>query len=338
MTDWFETLFGFVETSPEVVRGNIELHGDSLRSKVNGKSYKIGQLTTPSLQELRIVAKEASVSHQGRLALANVIGDVRRIHCEPSNSNAIFQVASQFNLLEMVDSDVTPEEGVTGYAFDQTQGPVCAIAAGAATVYRNYFAEVGGKIGQTFDNQIDCLSSVGDALGNINNALWLMSNGYALCSPEGLSKINQRLQSSDESEKDKLRQHLRIGLHSEIEVTDAEAPQNHLISQAYCSALPVGYSSSPQTEWAAFANLILESAYEATICAAIMNCHNHGSNKLFLTKLGGGVFGNDLQWIYDAMHRAFFLYRDIDLDIRIVSYGSVDPRLEEMVENWNKSL
>ena len=154
----------------------------------------------------------------------------------------------------MVDSDVSPEQGVTGYAFDRTQGPVCAIAAGAATVYRNYFAEVGGKIGQTFDNQIDCLSSVGDTLGNTSNVLWSVSNGYALCSPEGLSKINLRLQSSDESEKDKLRQHLCIGLHSEVEVTDAEAPQNHLISQAYCSALPIGYSSSPQAEWAAFAN------------------------------------------------------------------------------------
>ena len=39
---------------------------------------------------------------------------------------------------------MTPEHGVTRYQHDRTQGPACAIAAGAATIYRNYFAPVGG--------------------------------------------------------------------------------------------------------------------------------------------------------------------------------------------------
>ena len=337
MTNWFEKLFGFIEESPELVRENIELHEDSLRSKENGRSYKIGQLTIPSLQELRKSAEELSVSHEERLTLKNVTGDVRSLHCEPNNANALFQVASQFNLLEMVNPNVTPEQGVSRYEFDPTQGPACAIATGAATVYRNYFVEVGGETGQTFDNQIDCLGGIGAALGNTNDNLWSMRNGYALCTQDGLSKINQRLQSSDESDKDKLRQRLRIGLHSGIQVTDAEAPKNHLVSQVYCSALPIAYSSSLENGWSAFAKLILESAYEATLCAAIINSHKRGSNKLFLTQIGGGVFGNKLQWIYDAMHRSFLLYRHIDLDVRIVSYESVDSRLEKMVEDWDKS-
>ena len=202
-------------------------------------------------------------------------------------------------------------------------------------MYRNYFVKVEGKMGQNSDNQIDCLSDIGETLGNTNEDLWSMSNGYALCSPEGLATINDRLQSSNESEKDETRQKLRIGLHSAVEVTDAEAPEDHLISQAFCSALPVAYSSSPATEWNSFANLILESAYEATLCAAIINSHKSGSNKLFLTQLGGGAFGNKSQWIYDAMQRAFSIYKDFDLDVRIVSYGSVDPELEGMVEKWN---
>ena len=45
-------------------------------------------------------------------------------------------MASQFNLLEMTGPEITPEDGVTRYAHDRTQGPACAIAAGAATVYR----------------------------------------------------------------------------------------------------------------------------------------------------------------------------------------------------------
>ena len=34
---------------------------------------------------------------------------------------------------------MTPEDGVTRYKDDPTQGPACAIAASAATMYRNYF-------------------------------------------------------------------------------------------------------------------------------------------------------------------------------------------------------
>ena len=38
---------------------------------------------------------------------------------------------------------MTPEDGVTRYKDDPTQGPACAIAAGAATIYRNYFVPIG---------------------------------------------------------------------------------------------------------------------------------------------------------------------------------------------------
>src|SRR5437667_12141333 len=80
-------------------------------------------------------------------------------------AGALFQAASQFNLLEMVSPTVTPEHGVTRYQHDRTQGPACAIAAGAATIYRNYFAPVGGGYGQTAERQFDGLADLGDALG-----------------------------------------------------------------------------------------------------------------------------------------------------------------------------
>ena len=58
-------------------------------------------------------------------------------------------MASQFNLLEMTAPSITPEHGVARYQLDRTQGPACAIAAGAATIYRNYFA-------QTPEHQLFC--------------------------------------------------------------------------------------------------------------------------------------------------------------------------------------
>lgn len=83
----------------------------------------------------------------GQLSVSIVRGNVRDMHNAPENRGAMFQVASQFNLLEMPSPDVTPEHGVSGYQHDNTQGPACAMAAGAATIYRNYFAEVDGQAG-----------------------------------------------------------------------------------------------------------------------------------------------------------------------------------------------
>ena len=58
-------------------------------------------------------------------------------------------MASQFKLLEMIDTTVTPEHSVTIYANDRAQGAACAIAAGAATLHHNCFAPVQSRIGQT---------------------------------------------------------------------------------------------------------------------------------------------------------------------------------------------
>jgi hypothetical protein len=83
---------------------------------------------------LRDEAAKVVDGHRGRLMISSMVGDVRRMHDDPNNHNALFQVASQFNLLEMTGPDVTPENGVTRYVHDRTQGPACALAAGAATV------------------------------------------------------------------------------------------------------------------------------------------------------------------------------------------------------------
>ena len=87
------------------------------------------------------------------------------MHQSPENAGALFQVASQFNLLEMVSPAVTPEQAVTRYQHDLTQGPACAIAADAATIYRNYFAPVDGSVGQTTERQFDGLADLGEAQG-----------------------------------------------------------------------------------------------------------------------------------------------------------------------------
>ena len=191
--DWFEKLTGFREIDYHSMRSKLAVEGRRLRSLVNGASYGVGELEIVSLQTLRDRAARIGAP-PGRLKVSVVTGDVRRMHRSPENAGALFQVASQFNLLEMVGPSVTPEQGVTRYQDDHTQGPACAIAAGAATIYRNYFVPVDGSHGQTATRQINTLADLGeafsDALKTPVATLWTMRNGYALCTRAGLDAIS----------------------------------------------------------------------------------------------------------------------------------------------------
>ena len=328
---WFEKLTGFAEESPEQVRANLSVDGQVLQSSVNGKTLVCGELETPSLAELRHRV-QASGYETGALTVhEEVVANVQDLHTNAAHADALFQVASQFNLLEMVSPKVTPEKGVGIYEDDDTQGPACAIAAGAGTIYRNYFAPVNGQTGQSATNQLDCLADIGVALDNTENRLWDMSNGYVLPSYGGLAKIGQSLDALSEPERDALRALLRIGLQWGTQVTLNDC--THLVSQAYCSALPVAYCDHPSHLWEEFARLILEATYEATLCAALVNASKTGNNTVFLTLVGGGMFGNETAWIVEGLHRALNLYKQAALDVAIVSYRASNPDIQHLVSH-----
>lgn len=334
--DWFERLTGFREGPYDEVRRRLVVDGERLRAVHDGRAWSIGRLGTPSLGELRRAAEPLAARTAGPLRVRCVVGDVRALHRDPAHAGALFQVASQFNLLEMVGPDVTPEHGVARYAHDATQGPACAIAAGAATLYRNYFVPVDGVPGQTQARQIDCLRDVGEALGNADARLWTMRNGYALCTEAGLAQVDAALRALDDAGRDALRDRLRIGVHTDVEVTDGVArgtPGPH-VTQAFCSALPVAYTRVPRERWAAFARLVLEGAYEATLWAALANAQRTGNRTVLLTQLGGGAFGNDAQWIRAAQVRALDAFRDVALDVVLVAYGQASREQAQLVERY----
>ena len=332
-TDWFHALTGFTETAYADTQANLHVAGTTLRSKVNGQSYQIGTLETPSVADLRERAAEAMHGRAGRLRLSIVSGDAAALHRDPANRGALFQVASQFNLLEMVGPNVTPEHGVTRYASDPTQGPACAVAAGAATIYRNYCVPVKGQAGQTQQRQVDCLHDIGSALGNRDRALWTMQNGYALCTDAGLATITRALHAMAAHERDAVRDRLRVGVHWDVQVTGIPRA-DQLVSQAFCSALPVSYTDVPSAAWRAFATLVLEGAYEATLWAAVLNAQRTGANMLFLTQVGGGAFGNDAAWIHGAIQRALRLARQADLDVRLVTRRGPSPELQSLAAEF----
>lgn len=159
-----------------------------------------------------------------------------------------------------------------------------------------------------------------------------MKNGYALANEQGLLEITNKINLATESELDDLRRLLKIGIQWNTEITLNNS--KHTVTQAYCSALPVAYSQ-PSTElWEAFAQLVLEASYEATICAGILNFLETGNNKVYLTLVGGGVFGNEKTWITNAIQRALNIYKNVELDVIIVSYGSSDYHVQQLTQQF----
>ena len=87
----------------------------------------------------------------------------------------------------------------------------------------------------------------------------------------------------------------------------------------------MSYTPIPSSRWQAFATLVLEAAYEATLLAGVLHGQRGGSNVVLLTSLGGGAFGNDERWIDAAVRRALRSVVDCNLDVRLVSYGPPSP-------------
>ena len=292
--DWFTKLFGFAEfevaACPHAnVHSKLCVSGSILKSTVNGASFNVGRFSTPSLQELR--GSVAGAPEGAQLQVEHIaVDDVFRLHSHPDSRSAMFQAASQFNCLEMASPHAVPEDGVTIYAQDHTQGPACSIAAAPATVYRNYFVPMAdGTRGQTSSNQLNTLSDLLSELklsaeavsalglkGDDGNALVSVENGYSdvrvADDPSrpnaGLAHLAELLSLVDP---DALRRRLRIGIHSGVEVpfrardlstgeTDLiPVQERHTVSQAFCSALACGYARGSPEQWEPLARIVLEA-------------------------------------------------------------------------------
>mmetsp|Transcript_54417 Transcript_54417/g.125393 ORF Transcript_54417/g.125393 Transcript_54417/m.125393 type:complete len:370 (-) Transcript_54417:201-1310(-) len=348
---WFAHLFGFAEEAGrQKLYELLEIVEDEsrgllrLRSRANGASYGIGHFSRPSLSELRTTASKLAPANIRSTLEHIATRDVFELHTMPEYRGATFMAASQFNCLEFPNPDVVPEYGVTGYIFDGTQGPACALAAAPATVYRNYFAITNGKQGQTEGNQ---LNNLADAVAQLvpmasGAAVLRVENGYTSSDDERLHELNRQL--SDGSVRKRVMEALRIGVHSQVEVPWAcrfqllPAEKRNIVTQAYCSALSCGYSDGSLDLWEPMARVVLEASYEATLLsAAIEQTEGCGSGRVVLTLLGGGVFGNRNAWIEEAIARAFLAVERAGLSVVLAHFGHVDQgrkqRLQGLIDS-----
>jgi hypothetical protein len=324
VSTWFEKLVGFSEAHVPDVAEHLHVDGEYITSRLNGRRIRHGRFDVLQLVELRGRVDDL-YRFGGSPIVQEVVADAKSLHKDPSNANALFQVASQFNTLEMIGPGVTPESGITQYEHDRTQGPACAMACGGGILFRNYLIPFGREIGQTAFRQLNMLAGVSNTL----EVDIPMRNGYALPSTAQLEEINRRLGSMDTYERDRVRSRFAVGLHWNTEVTLDDA--GHVVSQAYCSAMPVAYSSADTDVWEPLARLTLEAAYEATLLAGVLNAHATGNRTVYLTLLGGGAFGNPTNWILDSIERAVRLTMRGDLEVKIVSYGHPNPELAPLL-------
>lgn len=344
MTDnptWFRNVFGFTESDNyDETQKCLQHIRDPETGKING--VYPGTFHQKPLAQLRHEAATAAAAclQKGSVRTTNVVGEAGAMHRDPSHRGSVFQAASQFNCLEFLNQNTTPEQGITGYIRDRTQGPACAVACPAGTAMRNYlvpWTDWRGKkrTGQTAQNQIDCSDPVQRALINVgrdskdpqlaplekhapipeSERLWTTKNGYLDSDPIRLRKASALIQAVrvNKQKYSDLLGHLTIGIQENTDVTAFRS--NNVVSnvtQVYSSAVAVGYSQCEDAPgWADVAQLFLDATYEATLLQGVIEVANHyagggtsdNAPKTLLTKVGGGVFNNNTEWIVNAIKR-----------------------------------
>lgn len=341
---WFESLFGFNESTCSLISRKFAVETDedcfvTLTSNENGQSFRSGRFSTPSLESLREQGRDILAQRQPcELTLDNIAtNDVRELHAEKANRTSVFQAASQFNCLEFPGSGTTPEEGITAYSSDYTQGPSCSVACAPGTLFRNYFAPVRGQIGQSRHNQINNMEDVEVALGNTDNKYFRVRNGYTSSDDERLEAFVQEWSTRGE-ELTCAFDKLKIGVHEDTQVVYKNAKfarvssQEQVVTQCFCSAISCGYSHGALDKWEMIAANVLKASYKATLWATVLNAERHGwttaSRTVFLTMVGGGVFGNLPAWINQAIASACHELRQSGLIVHVVHFRNINHAIK----------
>jgi hypothetical protein len=268
---WFRHVFGFDEPEGfQAARAMFEVTGPLHEAVLVTKPpeglprrFYVGAFETPSLSDLR-GRIHGEVADQGQLRFKHVVGNIVDVFKSPKFKHAVIQAASQFNCLEMPNPYTTPEEGITAYYADETQGPVCAMMCPAGTVFRNYFVN---GVGQTRDNQLDTLADVAKVLTpGANNPYWHMQNGYCFPSDrDAMEELNDRLRQ-ERGLVEAAMGALRVGVHWSTEVVGGQR-----VCQVYCAALPLAYTAHKlRGVMHQLAYVVLCATYEATFAAAVI--------------------------------------------------------------------
>jgi len=287
-----------------------------------GRAYGGGRFETPTIGAIRaraLDARAAAGRPDARLSLFVLDGrspltDIGALQAS-APPRSLFQVASQFNCLESPGAFVTP---VARYFHDPTQGPRASISAFPGTLVRHYAAPApgGGRFVQTDGGpQLDLLADVCEP------GVAAVHSGYLRAGSIGDAPAFARaLEDRFDA--------IRVGLHAGVEVvlgadwTGAVDGAGHrTIAQALTSTVAGGMYGGLDDADRALATIVRQlqrAAYLGTIVgAAALGC-----DRVVLTLIGGGVFANPIEAIWDAIVWAADQARPaLHRDLRVIVNG-----------------
>jgi hypothetical protein len=263
---------------------------------VGTHSWCAGLFESCSLHELRQrAAARAATRRHGPVRFwvldgASAATDVASLQAH-GDDETLFQVASQFDCLEAPGPALT---SVERYFSDPTQGPRASISAFPGTLLRHYCAPGprGERFVQTDDGQqIELLQEVCDP------GVARVRNGYLLADQIAeprrfLAALETRFEA------------IRVGVHDEAEVVlgydwagAVEASPRPRIGQVFTSTLAAGSYGSATGVFQEICSQLLRAAYLGTLLAALAL----DRARVVLTLIGGGVFGNAIEVIWQAL-------------------------------------
>ncbi len=267
--------------------------------RVGEHTWHAGRFETPSLAELRERVKRGGPGG-GRLRLWVLDGpglatDVGGLQAT-APPGSLFQVASQFNGLESPGPYVTP---VVQYFRDYTQGPRAALSAFPGTLLRHYAAPGahGKRFVQTEAKQINLLADVfGPEVARVQSGYLMADNVRDPTALVAALTVNFEA--------------IRVGVHEGVQVVlgydfagSVDDSEHRRIAQVFTSTVAGGGYGGAGLGGAVFEGAcrqLLRAAYLGTLLAAAAL----GQRQAVLTLIGGGVFGNPVPLIWDAIRWA----------------------------------
>jgi hypothetical protein len=326
------------------------IYATNIKFTINNILYNVGDfLCLPLITLKKYQTYELSKDALKNITYNIIKEDIVSLINNKSSPTDVFQAASQFNLLEMAQEDVPPENGISNYYKDNSQGPRVAIASPIGTFFRNYLiynnyalyetTDIDGYP-QTTDKQFNTLQTLLDlpelkfikVNTNPTQGEYLYKNGYCFINPtqeqSNFAQANQNL----------FEEHLKVGVqwNSPLLIN-----YNRKLCQVYCSGLPFGSyalkyglkldSDGYEDRIKPFAVGILKAAFKCTLQVAVNKLDlltDDSRINVYLTAVGSGEFKNPMEWVVEALIYALNDFKHYPLDVIMVTYGGVHPLLE----------
>jgi hypothetical protein len=293
--------------------------------------YNTGILHHDTLADLRRAFKKSKKSPKPIMLVNNLddntkrTADIRHILINPAHEGHMFQAASQFDALECIQAkrDRADNTFLTDYVHDGTQGPYVSLVCPAAAISRRDLAHIQD------DEDAPSQAIKGK---NINYLSALGKHRFEVVDGYIVNNTREKTLPENKTERRDLSDQVTImyneGASVYMDITDSHAykmvKRPFKVHQVFVAAMNIaqGGSGMDNSRNDDKANrddklrFLLTCAYEATYLAA----HKCKAPALWLTLVGGGVFGNPIPLVLEVINE---VHQGLGggLDVYLVDWG-----------------